>query len=75
MTKKTEPYAFPNSPLGYEEGKGMTLRVYIATKAMQGWIASQPRIMGEMLDGSEEMAKVISKAAFVMADAMLVESK
>jgi hypothetical protein len=50
---------------------GMTLRNYLAAKAMQGWISCSPKIMGETLDGSVEMAEVISTAAYVMADAML----
>lgn len=55
----------------YCTGAGVSLRDYAAIKAMQGWIASAPKVMGEALDGSEEMADVIAMAAYVMADAML----
>ncbi|HET8695568.1 MAG TPA: hypothetical protein VFM33_12920 [Aquabacterium sp.] len=54
---------------------GMSLRDYFAAKAMQGWIASRPKIMGETLDGSHDMAMVLSKAAYTMADAMLEARK
>lgn len=51
----------------------MSVRDYFAAKAMQGWIASGPKIMGEALDGSIEMAEVVAKAAYTMADAMIAE--
>ncbi len=57
---------YPN----YVSGKGMTLREYMAAKAMQGLIA------GAMADGSTfelQAVPLIAKGAYLMADAMLKE--
>ena len=61
---------------GFNSGwSGMDLRDYFAAKALQGWIASRPKIMGEDLDGTDEMALVLANAAYTMADAMLEARK
>lgn len=73
MSTNNDPPAFPTLPEhGFNSGvPGMSMRDYFAAKAMQGWIASAPKIMGESLDGSDDMADVLSEAAYAMADAML----
>lgn len=77
MKKETGGPAFPqvvyNMKGGYDTTGGMSLRDYLAAKAMQGWVAASPKIMGEPLDGTVEMAEVVSLAAYVLADAMLKE--
>lgn len=63
----TQPAAAP----AVAQQPAMSLRDEFAGLAMNGWIAGQPSIMGEKLDGSAEMAAVIARAAYTMADAML----
>ena len=58
-----------------ERSTGMTLRDYFAAKAMQGWVACSPVIMGEPMNGSVQMAEQLAVASFVLADAMLKARK
>ena len=62
-----EPGYVPN----WRSAKDMSLRDYFAAKAMQGWVASAPVIMGEPMNGSVEMAEQLAGASFILADAML----
>jgi hypothetical protein len=72
MSNTNEQQAFPMAyHLSQSILPGMALRDHFAAKAMNGWISCSPKIMGETLDGSVEMADVISQAAYTMADAML----
>ena len=65
--------AFPFVSEIYGHSGGMTLRDYFAAKAMEGWIAAQPSIHGEKLDGTKEHANLVAWRSYVMADAMLAE--
>ena len=59
-------YAFPNEK--DEPNKGMELRQYIATKAMQGIIAST---QGIGLEINDKHVEIISKKAVMYADGLL----
>ena len=62
-----DPFAFPNDPKTYDEGRGMTLRDYFAAKAMAGLLAHPESDMHE----NDELAR----QAFNIADAMLEARK
>ena len=61
MNKPTNPQAFPISGSQYQHTKGMTLRDYMAAKAMQGM----------MHDVDQPHCDYIAQKAYQMADAML----
>lgn len=69
MSKDTGGYAFPTNPTFYgHDCDGMTLRDYIAIKAMQAIIT------GSMADGTKfanNDSERVSIVAFFVADAML----
>ena len=69
--RRTGGPAFPSAAFEQHEYTGMTLRDYFAAKAMQGWVACSPVIMGEPMNGSVQMAEQLAGASFVLADAML----
>lgn len=75
MTDKTGGAAFPASgrpDMQFVAQEGMTLRDYLAAKAMQGDLASQSVSLGHFSnDASDE--SLVNKANFYyrMADAML----
>lgn len=48
-----------------------TLRDKFAMVALQGWLASQPKIGEQPLDGTEEHAKLMAEVAYRYADAMM----
>ena len=48
-----------------------TLRDKFAMVALQGWLASQPKIGGQPLNGTEEHAKLMAELAYRYADAMI----
>lgn len=54
--------AFPVDVPGHRIEMGMTLRDYLAAKAMQVLLASP---------GTDANAKTVAKAAYIVADAML----
>ena len=64
-----DPFAFPNDPKTYDEGRGMTLRDYFAAKAMQAAVA------GQATSGETTLYAVVSGFAYDMADAMLEARK
>jgi hypothetical protein len=72
--KPDNPTAFPTliynqtsgEPMGYE--KGMTLRDYFASKAMQGHLASE---YGAGINCDTYNQEILAKSFYSMADAML----
>ena len=48
-----------------------TLRDEFAMVSLQGWIAGQPKIGGQPLNGTEEHAKLMAEVAYCYADAMM----
>lgn len=52
-----------------------TLRDEFAMVALQGWLAGQPKIGGQPLDGTEDHAKLIAEVAYRYADAMMKARK
>ena len=65
MRKETGGSAFPNE----FRAEGMTLRDYVAAKAMQSLIvgaSAPPEHLGELY-------KMVSKLSYLMADAMIAE--
>lgn len=46
-------------------------RDFFAAAALQGWMASSPKISGEALNGSAEHAQVVAEACVVAADAII----
>jgi hypothetical protein len=61
FNKPTNPPAFPQPNMQYDEDRGITLRDYFAAKAMQGM----------MHDVSQPVGEVIAEWAYQVADAML----
>ncbi|MFP2504598.1 hypothetical protein [Buttiauxella gaviniae] len=74
MERETGGPAFPSGRRfelgeGWQPEDGMTLRDYMAAKALQGWLASYPETdRHPVLAGN---ADDVAKAAYKMADAML----
>ena len=68
--KTAFPYVFTNLNGETEIDTGMTLRDYLATKAMDGIIAST---QGIGLEINENHIKIVVKKAYMYADAMLKE--
>lgn len=52
-----------------------TLRDKFAMVALQGWIAGQPAIAKQPLDGTEDHAKLMAEVAYRYADAMMKARK
>lgn len=48
-----------------------TLRDEFAMVCLQGWLAGQPKIGGQPLDGTEDHAKLMVEVAYRYADAMM----
>jgi len=64
MSDKTGGAAFPRTyAAGWEAQDGMTLRDYLAAKAMQGILSS----------GSDAKSETIAVESYAVADAMLAE--
>lgn len=59
--KKFPAFPVVGAGLGHQ---GMTLRDYFAAQALQGWLASWPRI-------AEPVEDVLAHHCYLMADAML----
>lgn len=52
-----------------------TLRDEFAMVALQGWIAGQPTVEKQPLDGTEDHAKLVAEVAYRYADAMMKARK
>ncbi|ENZ0174683.1 hypothetical protein ACF958_003497 [Providencia rettgeri] len=70
MTDKTGGAAFPASghpDMQFVAQEGMSLRDYLAAKAMQGILVNP----GQLDNVNDEAAKWVARDAYTMADAML----
>ncbi len=51
--------------------RGLSIRDYFATAAMQGWLASWPKTQAHPVDKNEQQAE--AKRCYAIADAMIAE--